>query len=54
MLVNNEYGHLFHKIGVEDRRSQEIVLEYIFNLARIGIECVNNHCKTSIKNEQRG
>jgi len=54
MLVNNEYGHLFHKIGIEDRRSQEIVLEYIFNLARIGVECVNNHYKALTGNEKRG
>ena len=42
MLIDHEYEHLFKEFGVEDKESQERVLEYIFNLARLGIECVNN------------
>ena len=32
----------------------KIILEYISNLARLGIECVNNHYKTITENEKRG
>ena len=51
MLINNEYEHLFNNVGIKDRESQEIVLEYIFNLAKLGIECVNNKHKTLVDNE---
>jgi len=51
MLIDNEYEHLFNEIGIKDRESQEIVLEYIVNLARLGIECVNHKHKTLINNE---
>lgn len=51
MLVDNEYEHLFHQLGVEDKNCQEVVLEYIFNLARLGIECVNNKHKKLISND---
>ena len=51
MLIDNEYEHLFHEVGIKDRESQEIVLEYIVNLARLGIECVNYKHKTLINNE---
>ena len=40
-----------NEIGIKDRESQEIVLEYIVNLARLGIECVNYKHKTLINNE---
>ena len=46
MLINKEYEALFNEIGVEDRESQEIALEFIYNLARLGIECVNNKKKS--------
>lgn len=42
MLVSDGYEHLFKEIGVEDEPSKKIILEYIFSLARIGIEYVNN------------
>lgn len=42
MLIDHEYERLFKEIGIEDRASQEAVLEYIFSLAKLGIECVNN------------
>lgn len=51
MLVDNEYEHLFHQLGVEDKSCQEVVLEYIFNLARLGIECVNDKHKKLIIND---
>ena len=51
MLINNEYEHLFNNVGIKDRESQEIVLEYIFNIAKLGIECVNNKHKTLVDNE---
>ena len=51
MLRDNEYEHLFNELGIKDRESQEIVLEYIVNLARLGIECVNNKHKTLTNNE---
>lgn len=51
MLIDNEYEHLFDEIGIKDRESQEIVLEYIVNLARLGIECINNKHKTLTNNE---
>ena len=51
MLIDNEYEHLFKEVGIKDRESQEIVLEYIVNLARLGIECVNYKHKTSTNNE---
>lgn len=54
MLVNDGYEHLFKEIGVEDEPSQKIILEYISNLARLGMECVNNHYKTLTENEKRG
>lgn len=52
MLVSDGYERLFKEIGVEDEPSKKIILEYIFNLARIGIECVNNHYKTLTENEK--
>ena len=51
MLIDKEYEHLFKVVGIKDRESQEIVLEYIVNLARLGIECVNNKHKTLTNNE---
>lgn len=51
MLIDNEYELLFDEIGIKDRESQEIVLEYIVNLARLGIECINNKHKTLTNNE---
>lgn len=51
MLIDNEYEHLFNEVGIKDRESQEIVLEYIVNLAMLGIECVNNKYKNLIINE---
>lgn len=54
MLVSDGYESLFKQIGVEDEPSQKIILEYISNLARLGIECVNNHYKTITENEKRG
>ena len=51
MLIDNEYEHLFNEVGIKDRESQEIVLEYIVNLARLGVECVNYKHKTLINNE---
>lgn len=51
MLIDNEYEHLFNEVGIKDRESQEAVLEYITNLARLGIECVNYKHKKLIINE---
>ena len=51
MLIDNEYEHLFNEIGIKDRESKEIVLEYIVNLARLGIECVNYKHKALTNNE---
>ena len=51
MLIDNEYEHLFNEIGIKDRESQKIVLEYIVNLARLGIEYVNYKHKTLTNNE---
>ena len=51
MLIDNEYEHLFNGIGIKDRESQEIILEYIVNLARLGIECVNNKYKILNNND---
>ena len=51
MLIDTEYEHLFNEVGIKDRESQEIALEYIVNLARLGIECVNHKHKILINNE---
>jgi len=51
MLIDNEYEHLFNEVGIKDRESQEIVLEYIINLARLGIESVNYKYNNLITNE---
>lgn len=51
MLIDNEYEHLFNEVGIKDRERQDIVLEYIVNLARLGIECVNYRHKNLITNE---
>lgn len=45
MPISHGYECLLSEIGVEDSTSQEIVLEYIFNLAKLGIEYVNNKLK---------
>lgn len=51
MLIDNEYEHLFNEVGIKDKESQALVLEYIVNLARLGIECVNYKHKTLNDNE---
>lgn len=53
MFVDYEYGQMFNEIGIENKENQKIVLQYIFNIARLGIESVNNMHKNSISDEYR-
>jgi len=41
MTKVENYDTYFKTIGVQDRESKEIILEFIESLARLGIECIN-------------